>query len=73
MDLVAYFGHKISHKGTEPLPETLQAILEMPKPTNVAEVQAYLGNVNFYKKFVPNLSNIPKPIHHLLRKEVSFQ
>ena len=70
---VTFLGHKRSHKGIEPLPEKLQAILEMLKPTNITEVQAYPGHVKFYRKFLPNLSKILEPIHHLLRKEVCFQ
>ena len=45
----------------------------MPRPTNIAKVQAYVGPVNFYRKFLPTLSKILEPIHHLLRKEVCFQ
>ena len=40
---------------------------------NTPEVQAYLGHVNFYRKFLPNLSETLEPIHHLLRKGVPFQ
>ena len=73
MNLVAYLGNKISCKGIKPLPEKLQAILKMPRPTNTAEVQAYLGHVNFYRTFSPILSKTLELIHHLLRKGVCFK
>ena len=73
MTSIVYLGHKISVRAIEPLQEKIQAILEMPRPSNTPEVQAYLGYVNFYRKFLPNLSETLEPIHHWLRKGVPFQ
>lgn len=73
MTSIVYLGHKISNRGIEPLQKKIQAILEMPRPSNTPEVQAYLGHVNFYRKFLPNLSETLEPIHHLLQKGVPFQ
>ena len=69
---IVYLGRKISGRGIEPLQEKIQAILEKPRPSNTPEVQAYLGHVNVYRKFLPNLSETLKPIHLLLRKGVPF-
>ena len=73
MTSIVYLGHKISGRGIETLQEKIQAILEMPRPSNTPEVQAYLGHVNFYRKCLPNLSETLEPNHHLLRKGVPFQ
>ena len=41
-------------------------------PTNVFEVQSFLGLVTFYSKFLPNLATIAAPIYQLTRKNVPF-
>ena len=73
MTSIVYLGHKISDRGIEPLQEKIQAILEMPGSKTLSDVQAHLGHVNFYRNFLPNLSETLEPIHHLLRKGVPFQ
>lgn len=40
----------------------------MPEPTTVKELQAYLGMINFYSRFLPNLSTVLAPLHELLVK-----
>ena len=47
MDSVTYLGHRISEEGIDPLKEKIEAIPEMPEPTNTSEVQAYLDHVNW--------------------------
>ena len=44
----------------------------MAPPTNVYEVQVVMGMFNYYKKFIPNFSEIAKPITELIKKEVPF-
>ena len=46
--------------------------MEMAPPTNVHEVQVVMGMFNYYKKFLPNFSEIAKPIIKLIKKEVPF-
>ena len=35
----------------------------------MTELKAYLGLLNFYNKFLVNMSNLLAPLHKLLRKE----
>ena len=46
----------------------MKAIQDAPAPTNVTELKSFLGMVNFYGKFLPNLSSTLEPLHELLRK-----
>ena len=41
-------------------------------PTNVHEVQVVMGMFNYYKKFIPNFSEIAQPIIELIKKDVPF-
>ena len=44
---VMFLGHKISASGIEPDPAKIQAVQEWALPTNVKEMQSFLGFVNF--------------------------
>ena len=65
---VEYLGHIIDNKRLHPSPSKVQAIQQAPAPTNVTELRALLGLVNYYHKFLPNLSSTLSPLHLLLRK-----
>ena len=55
---VEYLGHSISKEGLQPTAEKVRAITEAPQPTNVSELKAFLGLVNYYGKFMQNLSTV---------------
>ena len=66
---VEYLGHKISAKGLEPIPEKVRAIVEAPAPRNVSQLKSFLGMLNYYGKFLPNLSTCLAPLYSLLQKK----
>ena len=59
---VDYLGHKISEKGLQPTEEKVRAIKEAPPPTNVSQLRSFLGSINYYTKFLPNLANTLAPL-----------
>ena len=69
---VQYVGHLLTSQGLNPNPERVQAINEMSTPTNKARVQRFLGMIGYVHKFIPNLSEVAKPLHILLSKEVAW-
>lgn len=50
------------------MPKKVAAIMEAPRPVNVRELRAFLGLVNYYGKFVSQLSILTCPLHWLLCK-----
>ena len=52
-----FLGHKITSKGILPDDSKITAIINMEYPTNVTELQRFLGLINYVGKFIPNLSN----------------
>ena len=62
---VEYLGHKISAQGLQPTNDKIQAIKNAPVPTDVSQVKSFMGLVNFYCKFSPNMS---KTMASLYRK-----
>ena len=63
---------KITDKGIFKTDEKINAIEESKAPTNVSEVQSFLGLVTFYSKFALNLATMAAPIYQLTRKNVPF-
>ena len=53
---VEYLGHVISAEGLQQSPEKVKAITEMPKPQDVTQLRAFLGMVQYYAKFLPDLA-----------------
>ena len=66
-DSVEYLGHHIDVQGVHTSEKKLKAIVEAPKPRNVQELHSFLGVLNYYAKFIPNLSSILHPLNNLLR------
>ena len=67
MPSVEYLGHIVHAAGVQATPEKLDAILQAPAPTNLTELRSFLGLVNYYGKFISNLSTILHPLNSLLK------
>jgi len=52
--------------------EKLSGVLEWPVPTKVKQVQAFLGFVNFYRRFIENFTKISKPLSNLTKKDCTW-
>ena len=69
---IVYIGHVISKEGVKPDKEKVEAIVNMPPPTDKKGVERLLGTVNYLAKFIPNMSIINEPIRNLLKSENMF-
>jgi len=65
---VEYLGYRIDEKGIHTSPSKLEAIQQAPTPTNTTELRSFLGLLNYYGKFIPNLSTMIYPLNALLRQ-----
>lgn len=72
MSEVKYMGYIISYEGLKPDSKKIEAIINMPRPKSVVEVQRFLGLITYLSKFVPNLAEKTKNIRTLLKKNVIF-
>ena len=68
---VEYFGHIVEAQGIHPTPEKLAAVKDAPEPTNSTQLQSFLGLINYYNKFLPNLAAKLTPLYALLNKHQS--
>ena len=65
---IEYLGHIISASGLQPTKEKVRAIAEAPAPHNVSQLKSFLGLLNYYAKFLPQLSTLLAPLYSLLQK-----
>ncbi|GFT55024.1 transposon Ty3-I Gag-Pol polyprotein, partial [Nephila pilipes] len=50
------YGHLVTQQGTKPLPDKVEPILNYPKPKTIKELQRFLGILNFFRRFLPNVA-----------------
>jgi hypothetical protein len=65
-------GHKISEKGIKVDKVKIEVIEQLPPPTNVKGSHSFLGYAGFYQRFIQKLSQIARPLTHLLAKDAPF-
>ena len=51
----------------------VNALVQMPPPTNVSSLRSFLGSVQFYSKFLPNLATVLAPLHQLTKKDTKWK
>ena len=66
-------GHIISKDGVKVGPERVEAIKKVPLPQNLKFVQSFNGQINFIRRFIPNLAELMKPLQKLLKKDAKFE
>ena len=64
-----YLGHRISGQGIQPTVDKVKAIQEAPKPQDVSQLRLFIGLVNYYSKFLPDVSSVLAPLYRLLQKD----
>ncbi|GAB0088390.1 hypothetical protein DMENIID0001_027950 [Sergentomyia squamirostris] len=69
VDTLKFLGHIISAEGIKPNPEKLTALMDAPQPKNLKQLQAFLGLVNYYGKFIRDLASGLRPLYDLLKQE----
>lgn len=66
---VVYLERAINAEGIHPLKEKVKAIHDVPDPKNMSELQAYLGLLNYYHRFLPTqISTVLALLYELLGK-----
>nr|XP_029719798.1 uncharacterized protein K02A2.6-like [Aedes albopictus] len=72
-DRIEYCGFVIDKEGIRKMKTKVDAIQEMPRPSNRDQVRAFVGLINYYGRFMKNLSTQIYPINNLLKENVPFQ
>ncbi|KXZ41422.1 hypothetical protein GPECTOR_476g406 [Gonium pectorale] len=68
-DVIEYLGHNLSSQGISPHHAKVAAILALHPPRNVAELRSQLGFINYYRCYIPAMSQLVMDLNKLLKKD----
>ena len=69
---VEYLGYKIFEKGLQPTEDKVKAVHKAPAPEDISQLKSFLGLVNYYGKFLPDLFTVLAPLYKLLLKDTRW-
>ena len=67
-----FLGHIVSPNGVAIDSTRTQAVSSFPAPTSPKAIARFMGIVNFFHRFIPNLAHIAAPLNQLRKKGVKF-
>ncbi|KAK3792219.1 hypothetical protein RRG08_035976 [Elysia crispata] len=62
-----FLGHQVSKKGSSPTQVKVKVIQTFPQPSTVKGLQEFLGMINFYHRFLPNIAASFSPLYGALK------
>ena len=65
-------GHKINANGLHKTHDKIDAVIIAPVPENATQLRAFLGLVNYYSLFLPNMASVLHPQYQLLKKDRKY-
>ncbi len=67
---VRYLGFHLGHGQVRPQIDKTAAIAACPRPKTKKEVRLFLGLAGYYRRFIPDYSELTSPLTDLTKKEV---
>ena len=65
-----YLGYWITRNGICPVAKKVEAILKIKEPTNVKQLQRFIGMINYYRDIWPQRSKLLAPLTALTSAKV---
>ena len=63
-----FLGFIVNNRGIEANPDKRKAVLDMPSPSSIKEVQRLTGRIAALSRFVSNASDKCQPFFQVLKK-----
>ena len=63
---VKFFGLILLRQGVSPDPAKIEALRKLPEPRDEKLLQSFLGMVNYWLRFDPNIANLTHNLRELL-------
>ncbi|XP_057770708.1 uncharacterized protein LOC130990498 [Salvia miltiorrhiza] len=70
---ITFLGYVIGQWQIKMDRKKVQAVLDWPVPSKVAEMRSFLGLANYYRRFIEGYSKIANPLTDLLKKDVVWK
>ena len=62
---VIYLGHVVSAQGIKPVASKVETLVKAPFPESRDQLISFLGAVQYYARYLPNLSTVIEPLNQL--------
>ncbi len=72
VNTVTYMGHIVSADGMRPDPRKVEAIVNMPRPSDRQGLLRLLGMIKYLAQYIPNEASITAPLRSLLKQDVEW-
>jgi transposase InsO family protein len=69
---VKFLGHIFNGQGVKPDNDKVRAIVDMPSPKSVKDLQRFLGMLNYLSSYIPNLADETATLRLLLKKDSAW-
>ena len=69
---VSFLGYVVSGDGISTDIQKVEAVQSWPIPRKLRDVRSFLGLCGYYRRLVPNFSDVAAPLHALIQKGRSF-
>ena len=57
-----FLGHTVSEQDIRPLPDKVESVRQFERPRSVKALQRFLSMVNFYRRFLPGIAGVMRPL-----------
>ena len=58
-----FLGHRVTSEGVAPMPDRVADLQKYPTPTDKPALQRFLGIINYYHRFMPNIARKLSILH----------
>ncbi len=69
---VEYLGFVVDAEGIHPASSKVEAVIQAQPPKDTKQLRSFLGLVNYYGRFIPDLAIKAHPLYELLHKKNRF-
>ena len=70
---ISFFGNIYGRDGVRPDPAKVQAVMDIRAPTDIKQLQSFLGMITYLAPYIPNLSEHTTHLRTLLKDKNEFQ
>ena len=63
---VLYLGHQVSAEGIATDPKKIEAVSNWAVPTTLKELRTFVGFASYYRRYVPQFTQVATPLHRLI-------
>ena len=69
---VVYLGHEVSARGIRPVQSKVETLVKAKYPENRTQLVSFLGAVQYYSRYIPNMSTVIEPLNGLRSAKVEW-